>query len=63
MSIFVGIGDAIHDTSIAALIDGEFKYRKSERHLSIKHHEAKQDWYEQTLKDWGIDKPHRVVYT
>lgn len=37
--IFVGIGDAIHDTSICALIDGEFKYRKSERHLHIKHHE------------------------
>ena len=63
MPIFVGIGDAIHDTSIAALIDGEFKYRKSERHLGVKHHEASDNWYKQTLKDWGIDKPDRLCYT
>lgn len=61
--IYVGIGDAIHDTSIAALIDGKFKYRKSERHLNIKHHEADFNWYKQTLKDWGIDNIDKLVYT
>lgn len=61
--IYVGIGDAIHDTSIAALIDGKFKYRKSERHLNVKHHEANSDWYQETLRDWGIDKIDRLVYT
>lgn len=61
--IFVGIGDAIHDTSICALIDGEFKYRKSERHLHIKHHEADDNWYNQTLHDWGITKVDGLVYT
>lgn len=61
--IFVGIGDAIHDTSICALINGEFKYRKSERHLHIKHHEADDNWYNQTLHDWGISKVDGLVYT
>lgn len=61
--IYVGIGDAIHDTSIASLVDGKFRYRKSERHLKIKHHEAGIDWYKQTLKDWGIDNIDKLVYT
>lgn len=61
--IYVGIGNAIHDTSIAALVDGEFRYRKSERHLKIKHHEADDEWYNQTLKDWGIDRIDKLVYT
>jgi carbamoyltransferase len=61
--IYVGIGDAIHDTSICALIDGKFRYRKSERHLQVKHHEATDIWYKQTLKDWGITKIDTLVYT
>jgi carbamoyltransferase len=61
--IFVGIGDAIHDTSICALIDGEFKYRKSERHLKIKHHEADGEWYTKTLNEWGISKVDGLAYT
>ena len=61
--IYVGIGDAIHDTSICALIDGKFKYRKSERHLNIKHHEADAVWYNQTLEDWGISKVDKLAYT
>jgi predicted NodU family carbamoyl transferase len=61
--MFVGIGDALHDTSICALIDGQFRYRKSERHLGIKHHEANAQWYIDTLKDWGVDKIEALAYT
>ena len=63
--ICVGIGDARHDTSISAYIDGEFKYRKSERHLGIKHHQADDEWYQSVLKDWGITEKDifRKVYT
>jgi len=63
--ICVGIGDARHDTSIAAFIDGKFKYRKSERHLGIKHHQADHEWYQSVLKDWGIEEKDifRKVYT
>ena len=45
----IGIGGARHDTSIAALIDGEFKYRKSERAFGIKHHKANDDWFKSVL--------------
>jgi carbamoyltransferase len=62
-NIFVGIGDALHDTSICALIDGEFKYRKSERYFGVKHHEAKSQWYANTLNDWNITKVDKLVYT
>ena len=63
--ICVGIGKAIHDTSIAALIDGEFKYKKSERALGLKHHKADDEWYQSVLKEWGIDQKDifRTVYT
>ena len=63
--ICIGIGDAIHDTSVAALIDGEFKYRKSERALGIKHHNAGEEWYKSVLDEWGIDQKDvtRTVYT
>ena len=42
---YIGIGNALHDTSIAALINGEFKYRKSERAFGIKHHQADDKWF------------------
>ena len=61
--MFVGIGDAQHDTSICALINGKFRYRKSERHLGIKHNRAYTSWYINTLKDWGVDKIEKLVYT
>ena len=63
--ICIGIGDAIHDTSIAAYIDGEFKYRKSERALGIKHHNAGYNWYHSVLSEWGIDQKDvfKTVYT
>lgn len=63
--IFVGIGAALHDTSIAALIDGEFKYRKSERAFGVKHHQADDEWYESVLCEWGVDKNDitKLVYT
>ena len=61
---FVGIGGARHDTSIAALIDGEFKYRKSERSFGIKHHAAEGKWYKSVLDEWGIkEKDSKIVYT
>ena len=60
----IGIGGARHDTSIAALIDGEFKYRKSERAFGIKHHKANDEWFKSVLDEWGIDeKDSKVVYT
>ena len=60
----IGIGGARHDTSIAALIDGEFKYRKSERAFGIKHHKADDNWFKSVLDEWGIDeKDSKVVYT
>ena len=60
----IGIGGARHDTSIAALIDGEFKYRKSERAFGIKHHKANDDWFKSVLDEWGIDeKDSKIVYT
>ncbi len=61
---FIGIGGARHDTSIAALIDGEFKYRKSERSFGIKHHAADGKWYKSVLDDWGIkENDSKIVYT
>ena len=63
--VCIGIGGARHDTSIAALIDGEFKYKKSERALGIKHHQADDEWYQSVLKEWGIKEKDifRKVYT
>lgn len=61
--MFVGIGDAAHDTSICIYHEGTFKYRKSERHLNIKHHEANLDWYTDTLNSWGVKKIKRLVFT
>lgn len=61
--MFVGIGDALHDTSICALIDGKFRYRKSERHFGIKHHEANAEWYLNTLKEWRVNNIKCLVYT
>jgi carbamoyltransferase len=61
---FIGIGGARHDTSIAALIDGEFKYRKSERSFGIKHHAADGKWYKSVLDEWGIkENDSKIVYT
>ena len=61
---FIGIGGARHDTSIAALIDGRFRYRKSERAFGIKHHKADDKWFKSVLDEWGIDeKDSKVVYT
>ena len=60
----IGIGGARHDTSIAALIDGEFKYRKSERDFGIKHHKADDKWFKSVLDEWGVDeKDSKIVYT
>ena len=63
--VCIGIGGARHDTSIAAYIDGEFKYKKSERALGIKHHQADDEWYKSVLKEWGIGEEDifRNVYT
>ena len=63
MPTYVGIGGALHDTSIAALIDGQFRYRKSERWFSEKHHGAKDEFYASTLKDWGVSRIDRQCYT
>ena len=65
MTVFVGIGAATHDTSIAALIDGEFKYCKSERLFGVKHHKADDEWYTKVLSDWGVRQQDifRCVYT
>lgn len=64
ISNYIGIGGALHDTSIAALIDGEFRYRKSERALGIKHHQADEQWFKSVLDEWGIDeKNSKIVYT
>ena len=61
---YIGIGNALHDTSIAALIDGEFKYRKSERAFGIKHHQADDNWFKSVLGEWGVDeKNSKIVYT
>ena len=61
---YVGIGNARHDTSIAALIDGKFKYRKSERVFGIKHHQANEEWFKSVLDEWGVDeKKSKIVYT
>ena len=61
---YIGIGNALHDTSIAALIDGEFKYRKSERAFGIKHHQADDKWFKSVLDEWGVDeKNSKIVYT
>ena len=61
---YIGIGNALHDTSIAALIDGEFKYRKSERAFGIKHHQADDKWFKSVLDEWGVDeKSSKIVYT
>ena len=64
ISNYIGIGGALHDTSIAALIDGEFRYRKSERALGIKHHQADEQWFKSVLDEWGVDeKNSKIVYT
>ena len=64
ISNYIGIGGALHDTSIAALIDGEFKYRKSERDFGIKHHQADENWFKSVLDEWGVDeKNSKIVYT
>ena len=64
ISNYIGIGGALHDTSIAALIDGEFKYRKSERAFGIKHHQADENWFKSVLDEWGVDeKNSKIVYT
>ena len=61
---YIGIGNALHDTSIAALINGEFKYRKSERAFGIKHHQADDKWFKSVLDEWGVDeKNSKIVYT
>ena len=61
---YIGIGNALHDTSIAALIDGEFKYKKSERAFGIKHHQADDKWFKSVLDEWGVDeKNSKIVYT
>jgi|TARA_B100000131_G_scaffold126266_1_gene123415 carbamoyltransferase len=64
ISSYIGIGGALHDTSIAALIDGEFRYRKSERAFGIKHHRADDKWFKSVLDEWGVDeKTSKIVYT
>jgi len=64
ISSYIGIGGALHDTSIAALIDGEFRYRKSERAFGIKHHRADDEWFKSVLDEWGVDeKTSKIVYT
>ena len=59
---FIGIGGARHDTSIAALIDGEFRYRKSERAFGIKHHKADDNWFKSVLDEWGIDEKLSLIH-
>ena len=63
--ILVGIGKANHDESIAAWIDGKVKYLKHERDSNIKHNQAPEKWYYETLLRWGINLKDikRLYYT
>lgn len=53
--IIVGLGKAIHDSSISAYINGEIKYAKYERDLNIKHGKAPEKWFWSKLIDWGVN--------
>lgn len=53
--IVVGIGKALHDSGIAAYIDGKIKYCKYEREQNIKHGKAPEKWYWKKLAQWGVN--------
>jgi len=59
LSFFIGN----HDSSVAAFVNGEVKYAKSERITSIKHHRADLDFIKKICEDWGIEKPTSVAYS
>lgn len=53
MSVFLGFYLG-HDSSVALSVDGVVKYRKSERHLGLKHHKNNFGFVVETLSDWGF---------
>ena len=53
--IVVGIGKALHDSGIAAYIDGKIKDCKYEREQNIKHGKAPEKWYWKKLAQWGVN--------
>ena len=52
--IVVGIGKALHDSGIAAYIDGKIKYCKYEREQNIKHGKALKNGIEK-IAQWGVN--------
>lgn len=62
MSVYLGFYLG-HDSNVAVSIDGEVKYRKSERFFQKKHHRARYQFVLNTLKDWGIEKIDYCAYT
>lgn len=63
MSTFLGFYLGKHDSNLAVSIDGEIKYRKSERYFGEKHHHANMSFIEKTLNDWGIDHLDGIAYS
>ncbi len=53
--IVIGIGKALHDSGIAAFINGKIKYSKYERDVGIKHGRAPEKWYWKKLLQWGVN--------
>jgi carbamoyltransferase len=53
MSIILGFYLG-HDSNVALSVDGQVRYRKSERHSGLKHHKADFGFVIKTLRDWGF---------
>lgn len=53
--VIVGLGKALHDSSIAVYDNGKIRYAKYEREVSLKHGTAYEAWYYSKLVKWGID--------
>ena len=53
----------LHDSNVAASIDGKVLYAKSERVTGIKHHKANLDFVKQICKEWQLDNIDAIAFS